>query len=286
MPDTPQEHESTYFMDAESGAETARLLFQDRLITQSLGGIFPDVSPTFITNRVLDLACGPGGWVLDVAHAYQKVEVVGVDISQKTIKHAKASAWAQGLDNAVFQVMDVTKPLDFPDGSFDLINARTIAGFMRPANWPTLLQECSRITRPGGFIRLTEGEWGFTNAPALERLCSLFNQALQVAGQSFSPTGHNFGITPMLGHFIRHAGYHNIQHKACVIDFSVEASAYHSFREDLMVTFQLIQPFLIKWGVISQEEVSALYDQMCLEMLSDDFCGLWYLLTVWGEKPE
>jgi hypothetical protein len=39
-------------------------------------------------------------------------------------------------------------------------------------------------------------------------------------------------------------------------------------------------------GVTTQEEVDQLYHEAEIEMLADDFCALWYLLTVWGEKPS
>ncbi|WP_161977544.1 hypothetical protein [Dictyobacter kobayashii] len=34
-----------------------------------------------------------------------------------------------------------------------------------------------------------------------------------------------------------------------------------------------------------QEDLTALYQRMLLEMQKQDFCGRWYLLTVWGTTP-
>src|SRR5205807_5280187 len=162
----PQD-ENTYFIDAESGAETARLLNQDRLITSHMGGIFPARFDLSNVKDVLDIGCGPGGWVLDVAFAYPEMNVVGIDISQTTIEYARAQAKVQLLDNVSFKVMDATRPLAFPDNSFDFINARFIFAFMPTSAWPKLLQECIRLTRPGGTIRLTEFDvYGVTNSPA------------------------------------------------------------------------------------------------------------------------
>ena len=160
---------NVYFNDPESGAEMARLLNQDRLVTKGMGGLFAERSNDFSgIQRILDVACGPGGWVQEVAFEHPEIEVVGFDISRAMIDYANAQAQVQGLDNARFLVMDMLKPLDFPNGSFDLVNARFI-NFLPAAAWPKLLQEFQRITRPGGFIRLTESEWWyFTNSPALE----------------------------------------------------------------------------------------------------------------------
>ncbi len=130
MPTIHPQDENTYFIDAESGAETARLLNQDRLITRHMGGIFPARLDLSNVLDVLDIGCGPGGWVFEVAFAYPGMNVVGIDISQTTIEYARAQAKVQLLDNASFKVMDATKPLAFPDNSFDFINARFIFSFM------------------------------------------------------------------------------------------------------------------------------------------------------------
>ena len=70
-PIDPPRGENVYFNDPNSGGEMARLLDQDRLITQGMGGLLPERSNDFSgINRVLDVACGPGGWSQEVAFAY------------------------------------------------------------------------------------------------------------------------------------------------------------------------------------------------------------------------
>jgi ubiquinone/menaquinone biosynthesis C-methylase UbiE len=285
-PIDPHKSDNVYFNDPESGAEMVRLIDQDRLITKGMGGFFPERSNDFSgIERVLDVACGPGGWAQEVAFTYPKIEVVGFDISQAMIDYARMQAKAQGLDNVSFQVMNLLKPLDFPDHSFDLVNARFI-NFLPAAAWPQLMQEFGRITRPGGFIRLTESEWWYyTTSPALENLNAMIIHALKVQG-SFSQTGRFTGILPMLGSLLRDAGCVNIQLMPHVIDFSFGTEAYEGFRQDAAVVFKLFQPFIIRMGVATQEEIDRLYDQMLLEMSQEDFRGLMLPLTAWGEKAE
>jgi len=38
-------------------------------------------------------------------------------------------------------------------------------------------------------------------------------------------------------------------------------------------------------GVTTNEEIDALYEQFQIEMLSEDFRGLWYFLSACGQKP-
>lgn len=287
-PDSTQ-RENPYFMDPESGAEMTRLISLDRMITKCLGGLFPEHSAADLAavRRVLDIACGPGGWAQEVAYAYPKKEVVGIDISQSMISYARTQAQVQRLDNAHFRVMDATKPLDFPDRSFDLVNARLI-GFFPKSIWMPLIHECWRITRPGGIIRLTEMEMGIcgiTNSAAVERLNALTMQAFYLTGHGFSPDGRHVGTTPLLGRFLRDAGYQNVQQWAHVLDYSVGAEAHEEFCQGNMVGFKLIQPFLLQTKVTTQEELDPLYEQALVDMRSSDFCGLAYYLTAWGKKP-
>ncbi|MBV8822593.1 MAG: class I SAM-dependent methyltransferase, partial [Ktedonobacteraceae bacterium] len=58
----------------------------------------------------------------------------------------------QGLENASVRVMNALKPVDFADGSFDLVNTRGIVGLMLPEKWPKFIQECLCILRPGGIL--------------------------------------------------------------------------------------------------------------------------------------
>ncbi|MBV9232165.1 MAG: class I SAM-dependent methyltransferase, partial [Chloroflexi bacterium] len=137
--------ENTYMIDPENSVEMARLMRQDHLVTQGMGGLFPEGTDLTDVHSILDLACGPGGWVLETAFAHSDIEVVGVDISERMIAYACAQAKVQVLENASFRVMNILKPLDFPDASFDLVNARVISTFMLPDAWPQLIQECIRI---------------------------------------------------------------------------------------------------------------------------------------------
>ncbi|HLH62604.1 MAG TPA: class I SAM-dependent methyltransferase [Ktedonobacteraceae bacterium] len=283
-PDNSSEGGNVYFNDPESGAEMARLLAQDRLVTRGMGGLFSERSDLSGIHRILDAACGPGGWALEVAFAYPDIEVVGFDVSRAMIDYARAQARVQGLNNASFHVMDIQKPLDFADESFDLVNSRFI-NFLPTTAWPRVMQEFGRITRPGGTIRLTESEWWyFTNSPALEELNSMVIRALKLQGASFTESGRFTGVLPMLGKFLLDAGCSSVNYRAHVIDYSYGTEAYDGFRRDAAVVFKLFQGFIVRMGVATQETLDQLYDRMQFEMLKEDFRGLMLPITAWGEK--
>src|SRR5258707_9893139 len=93
------QNESSYIIDAEGAAEMARLVSQDQLTMKSMGGVLPEQTDVSGMHRVLDIACGPGGWVLDVAFEHPESRVVGIDISQTMIEYARVRSKDQKLEN-------------------------------------------------------------------------------------------------------------------------------------------------------------------------------------------
>ena len=281
-----QQKSNTYVFDAESAVEMARLIDLDRVMTRSMGGPLSGVSKLPEEGKVLDLGCGPGGWVCDVAFARPDLEVAGVDVSKTMTDYANARAHTQQLPNASFGVMDITQPLDFSDNTFDLVNARFLSGTLRRATWPAFLAECTRILKPGGTLRLTEPiELGGTSTSEVyERSCRLFCQALWSAGYGFSVDGYTLGTTTVLPRMLRNAGYRNVHCLAYVLEFSSDCDAWQNMYRNIEAGSYLSQQFLTSMGLITPEEIQHLLQQTFIDMHSSDFCGMWHFVTILGEK--
>jgi hypothetical protein len=58
------------------------------------------------------------------------------------------------------------------------------------------------------------------------------------------------------------------------------------FYRNAEMGYKLSQAFFAKAGVATQEEAEKLYQQMLIEMHSDDFCGMWHYVTFLGTKPK
>lgn len=280
---SPQE-KNTYVIDPESAAEMARLMRQDQLVTSCMGGTLPEIDLSNV-QHVLDLACGPGGWPLDVAYTYSDLEVVGVDISKRMIAYAQAQAQVQQRTNVSFQVMDILEPLAFPDAAFDLINVRFISAFMLRDKWPLLFQEILRVLHPGGILHMTEPEVVISNKPNFEKVMYIASQMMNRAGLNFSSAGYHYGIIQMLPYFFRQSGLTILGKKAHFIECSFGTEMHESFCHDLFSGLQLIGPMVVKMQLATSEEWQELLQKTQVETCEKDFCAGWTLLTVWGEKP-
>jgi len=279
--------EIRFAADTESGETMTWLLNFDKIINNGMRGTLAEHPDLSGIKAILDLGCGPGGWVLDVAREHPDIEVTGIDISESMIRFAKAQATSRGYGNASFMVMDVKKPLLFEDASFDLVNARTLYGVMGPGEWPQLLAECKRILRPGGIIRLTELEMPETTSPALNALWYLHTRAFYKLGRSFSVDERHIGITPVLKRLLRDAGFQDVRHQGHIMDISAGTADFEGFFRNFVYVFELVKPFMLKIeGLTTEQEWKRLYQQMQAEMLASDFCGLWTYVTAWGETPR
>lgn len=177
------------------------------------------------------------------------------------------------------------KPFAFADNTFDIVHGRFISSFVTKADWSSFLQECQRISHPGGITCFTEYEVGGTNSPILQQLIHKITQALHITERSFSPDDYLGGVTFMLRKLFLNAGYQNIQGKAHFLDASAGMEAHEPICQDLLAACKLLQPFLIQSGLTTQEEIDLLYQQLPAELFSEDFCAMWYYLSAWGEKP-
>ncbi len=278
--------DNTYLFDSESPTEMARLIELDRMMTKEMGGALAGLPVLTDSANVLDLACGPGGWVLEVAYANPQAEIAGIDISKIMVDYARARARTQKLRNASFEVMNLLEPLDFPDNTFDLINARFLVAALPRDAWPRLLTECLRILRPGGILRLTEADCsGQTNSQAFERFMALAATNLRRLGYGFSPDGRNFGMTHILELLLRKAGFVHIEGKMHVVRFFLDSEYYPAFRDQTRIAFHQARSLLLNSGLITEEKLEQLYTQLEIEMLSPDFSGIWPYMSAWGQKP-
>ena len=279
-----QPEERNYFIDQERMEEMYRLNRQDRIVTAAAGGLLPEAGGTFEgIHDVLDVACGSGGWALDVGEGFSGVRVVGIDKSERMIAFAQRQA--AHLPNVQFSRMDATKRLEFPDNSFDLINARMIHGFMPKGIWSLFLRECCRLLRPMGMVRLTQDDSPATNSAAFEQVVDWGLQAMYLAGQSFSPRGSRRGIPHALYHLLRDAGFLGIQHRAFAVNFSNGTADHETVVRNFEVAFDLGRDFLIEQKVTNEADFALNYTRMVDEMKLDEFTALWFFLTIWGYKP-
>ena len=107
-------------------------------------------------ERVLELACGPGGVGIAAARLVAPGgEVVLSDVVAEMTAIAAARAAAAGADNVQARVLDI-ESIDEPDASYDVVLCRE--GLMFAPDPARAASEIRRVLRPGGRVAIAV--WG------------------------------------------------------------------------------------------------------------------------------
>ncbi|WP_103354820.1 GrpB family protein [Amycolatopsis sp. CA-128772] len=103
-----------------------------------------DLAGDVAAKRVLDAGCAAGH--LSALLAARGADVLGVDSSAAMIAIARRKSG----DAARFEVADLTRPLDLPAASIDVVTASLVLHYLE--DWGPVLAEFRRVLVPGGVL--------------------------------------------------------------------------------------------------------------------------------------
>ncbi|KAL4077513.1 S-adenosyl-L-methionine-dependent methyltransferase [Scleroderma citrinum] len=100
----------------------------------------------FQVKTVLDLGCGSGSWIMDVARDFPHCSAVAVDLVPMQSVHMPP--------NCRSEVDDINLGLEHFYGDFNVVHVGFIASGIR--DYHTMIDQISHVLRPGGLIDITE----------------------------------------------------------------------------------------------------------------------------------
>ena len=103
------------------------------------------------TGRVLEVGCGRGVLLVELARAHVRAKVVGVDACETRLRQARKRC--VGFPNVCLQLASAAS-LPFPDDSFDLVYSRF--AIERLQDKARAVAEIARVCRPGGTVLLRD----------------------------------------------------------------------------------------------------------------------------------
>ncbi len=274
-------------IDMHDEVEVAREQCFTNLIRPKVADLLPEGRALPPLGAVLDLPCGQGTLVQDLAYEYPELEVAGVDVFPALMASNSAQARALSLINASFGVVDLYQsPFDFSEASFDLITASFLQSRLQERDFPPLFAECARILKPGGWLRLVECEAGRCTSGAVEELSLRYDQAVARAGLHPIPANlaHDLDDRGALRAMLAEADLPVSAVRRVTLDFSAHEAANAPMQRVILVFFEQVKPFLLRMQMVSEEEYDALMRQAACEMSMLGFQGSWHLLVLWGQK--
>lgn len=104
-------------------------------------------------SYVLDVGCGVGATPCFIAKRYG-CNVVAVDISEKMVARSKERAKRKRVEHLIeFRIADAQE-LPFRDNTFNIVITESVTAF--PEDRQKAVDEYARVTKPGGYIGLSE----------------------------------------------------------------------------------------------------------------------------------
>ncbi|KAI8638062.1 S-adenosyl-L-methionine-dependent methyltransferase [Parasitella parasitica] len=149
-----------------------KTLFGGNISNTILRGIDMENSNTV----VLDLGCGPGTWLMDVATEYPSSQFIGVDMCDVFPNNIRPP-------NVSFQKGNALERLPFSDGTFDFVNIRLFIIALKGEEWPIVIQEAYRILKPGGYIQVVECGMLERGNEFVKYVGKIFKQVIEGRGQ-------------------------------------------------------------------------------------------------------
>jgi SAM-dependent methyltransferase len=236
--------------------EVSRLDFQHYMLRYALRTNY--VAPLGQPQAILDVACGTGRWAKEMAQTFPAANVIGMDITTHTTDE-QSGAFSQPA-NYLFVQGNVLEGLSFADATFDYTHMRLMMAALPLAHWQGVVNELVRVTRPGGWIELVEGDLLYGVGPA-------FDQLNQWGIDLCQKRGIDLTIGPRVFNFLRETGLEPIYTQRVLIPTGQQGGRLAAMAEtDYMAIFASVRGFLISLGMTSEAEYDRLFQQAQSEM--------------------
>ncbi|CAG8742785.1 32751_t:CDS:2, partial [Racocetra persica] len=129
--------------------------------------------------KVLDIGCGSGTWIIEMAEMYEQSLFTGVDYS---------TIFSQEMEpaNVKFLQTNILDNLPFLDDTFDFVRmGLLITAFTATELKEKVIPEIVRVTKPGGWIEFMESDIQYFNeGPTTVRLSNALTSFMNSKGIS------------------------------------------------------------------------------------------------------
>jgi ubiquinone/menaquinone biosynthesis C-methylase UbiE len=229
------------------------------------------------TARIADVGCGSGEITARLAMRYQQAAIVGVDILETSVAHARERL-ATLSPRARFETGDAFA-LAFPDAHFDLVVCRHMTQAVPEPE--RVLAELERICRPGGWLHVLSEDYGMLHMPA-RRV-----DPDDLWHKGVIPYTHNTGTDARIGRRTW-----SIMHELGIEALHVDYVIVDTLRAPRRTFAAIIEAWrdgytdvLAKHTALGAEEVRALFDQAIDSILDPKQYAVWHVPIVSGHKP-
>ncbi|KAI0308063.1 S-adenosyl-L-methionine-dependent methyltransferase [Multifurca ochricompacta] len=230
-------------------------------------------------KSVLDLGCGSGNWIMEVARDFPHCQAVAVDL----VPMQSMQRYASKLQPCRSEVDDINIGLQHFYGDFNVVHARLISSGIR--DFPSLIDHISQCLRPGGLMELLEFDFrvydgdcrpfslrtGIMESPWFPRWMSFLNMAVRQRGGSPDAASMLYNWT------LQHPAFEDVVYEEYFIptapfmshqdpNFHFNRAISLTFREDILAFLRSGRPLLLGSG-LPESLVDELQDRAHFELI-------------------
>ncbi|ORZ03085.1 S-adenosyl-L-methionine-dependent methyltransferase [Syncephalastrum racemosum] len=246
--------DSTYWLPSDD-EEMDRLVGQHFAIKALYdGNIIKEAIPLIPLHngaQILDVGCGPGTWIMDVATEYPESEFTGIDMCPVFPTDIRPP-------NVNFQYGNVMERLPFDDNTFDLINMRFFILALRKEDWDVVLPELHRILKPGGVLQSLESSMLESGTDFVRHAGKMFKEIMVDRGQE--PY-----IASKLGGILERNSFKVVEEVTRDAFLSRKDKVNREFLWDMVNIFKGAQPFLAEKLGITEADFPTFLEKFCAD---------------------
>jgi ubiquinone/menaquinone biosynthesis C-methylase UbiE len=234
--------------------EGQRLNLQHYIFRYVLRGNYTAPLPETV-SQILDVGSGTGIWGQEVAEKFPSARVFGLDLEPPQSVSLASQATHPPI-NYHFVQGNVLEGLPFPDQMFDYTHQRLLVGAIPLENWPGVLRELVRVTRPNGWIELFETSNEFVpSGPASAQVLTWMSNFLHSRGIDALAMNH-------LGEMLGQCGVRSVSYKRLAIPLGTwDRRLGVLLEKDFLALLQALKPVICKSGSIPVAQ----FDQYVVE---------------------
>ncbi|RHZ81970.1 hypothetical protein Glove_115g27 [Diversispora epigaea] len=225
--------------------------------------------------KVLDIGCGAGIWMYELAIEFPSSIFVGVDLMPIYLSEIKQT-------NAEFVKSNILKGLPFKDNEFDYVHSKKMSTAFKEEEWINkVIPELIRVTKPQGWVEFYDVDVRLIDAgPNSTRL-------VEGIAQSMSNLGLNASSITFIKKWLQSYpdGITNINELTKLIPIGVWKSAIGKLNMMGYIDYVKLQKSWIADGMnISEDEFSKLVELTNAEFSSPEYKGKLPVMRVFGQK--